>query len=132
MYIPFNLSGLPVFCFRSPGANQRLPTHFENSAIPFLRSKAKGKRYFGLMMLEVLPSFTTNAVSQNGQLSEATFGFKVDEAPQLVHFTVVSVCLSASATLFSFRNFSKSISSTVVVAAVDSISLLHPQYSHFR
>src|ERR1051326_3242039 len=132
MYIPFSLSGFLVYILRSLGANQRLPTHLVNSPKPFLRSTAKGNRYFGLMMLQVLPFFTTRGVSQKGQLSEVTLGLRVDEAPHPPHFTVTSSCLSDAAMLFSFRNFSKSISSTTVVCVPLAISFCAPQYSPLR
>src|SRR6218665_301546 len=83
------------------------------------------------MMLLVVPPVITSADAQNGQLSDVMFGFSVVDAPQLAHFTVVMSCFSTSL-LFSFRNFSKSISSTIVTSAASVISFSQPQYSHFK
>src|ERR1044072_5103182 len=84
-----------------------------------------------MILVAVLPPVTTMGDAQKGQLSEVMFGSNVEDAPQFAHFTVLISCFSTPA-LFSFRNFSKSISSTTVIAAASLISFWHPQYSHFR
>ena len=76
------------------GANHKPPTHFTNPSFAALRSTLKGKTYFGLIRSQVEAFFTTNGVSQYGQLDEVTLGAKVVEDPQLSHFTVDIVCFS--------------------------------------
>src|SRR5687768_11815562 len=132
MYIPFSLSGLLAYTFRSLGANHRLLTHLRKASMDFLLSMAKGNKYFGFTMLEVLSFFSTSGVSQNGQLSAVTLGFSVDEAPQELHFTVCTSSLASEGRLASLRNFSKSISSTTTSFCSPTISLAAPQYWHFR
>ena len=73
----------------------------------FFLSILNGNKWEGLIIEEVEAFWTTKGVSQYGQLDEVTFGFKVVEAAQLVHFTVLISCLS-SKWAFSFKKLSKS------------------------
>ena len=79
-----------------------------------------------------MPFCITNGEAQKAQLSAVTLGFKVVEAPQFVHFTVLIVCFSSWLILL-LTNSSYSISSTVNGVSEDLISFCAPQYlqAHF-
>src|ERR1044071_2037071 len=110
MYKPLRRS-FCAYCFRSLGANHNLRSQVLNPSRPLFLSMLNGSMYFGRMMLSVVPFLITSGESQNGHLSAVTFGFKVDEAPQLSHFTVATVIFSAVLTCEETK-VSKSISST--------------------
>ena len=77
-------------------------------------------------MLLAVPLVITIGEAQKGQLSEVILGFNVVEAPQFPHLTVTISCFSTSLS-FSFKNFSKSISSIIVSSMASFISFSQPQ-----